>query len=435
MQIEYPLDIFTYPDTPLPDVWTVRQNFETPTLTEEQIEAQCRRAVAELASDPRLKQGARVAVGVGSRGLDNLVRIVGNVVRELKSRGLEPFVIPAMGSHGGATAEGQISVLRDYGITRESVGAEVRATMEVAEVGRLEGADAGDYSGQPIYCDRFALAADAILLINREKAHTDFGGEFESGIAKMSVIGLGKQIGAASVHRFGTRGLSDLMPRAARFLVKNLPIVGGIVLLENELGKTSEIHALQAAQIACAGEKELLDRARCMSPRLPFKELDVLIVDEMGKNISGAGMDTHVIGRGFMPSIPEHEWGGPNIRVVVVLDISAPSHGNAAGLGLADITTRRLIEKVSFHDTLTNYLTSSEGGVYRSRIPLIQETSEAAVKTAIVTCGRGDYGQIRLARIRSTADTRQMEISAALVEEARGNSGLTVSGECHALIL
>lgn len=436
MLIDLPTDIFLYPDVPLPEVWTVEQRFNTPALTEEQILAATQAAIATLAQDPRLRKGASVAVGVGSRGLDNLVLVVKTVIAELRERGFMPFIVPAMGSHGGATTEGQISVLQDYGITAQSVGAEIRATMEVEEVGRLEGADAGDFAGQPIYCEKNALSADAILLINRIKSHTDFSGNIESGIGKMSVIGLGKRHGANSVHLNGTRGLRDLIPRAARFLAKRLPIVGGVALIENELGRTSEIHALSGSQIATEAETRLLERARAIAPRLPFADFDVLILDEIGKNISGAGMDTHVIGRGNMPSIPEHTWGGPNIRVIAVLDVTAESHGNVTGLGLADLTTQRLIEKADFEATFINYRTSGEGGVLRGRIPLIMPTGEDCVRTAIATCGQSDqYDRVRLVRVRNTAHTRLLEISAALLDEARQNPNLRVAPTGHPLDL
>ncbi|HZP84917.1 MAG TPA: hypothetical protein VFB21_24990, partial [Chthonomonadaceae bacterium] len=330
MQIDLPIDIFTYPEIPLPEVWTVEQKFDTPALTPDQITAAVQQAVAELAKDARLKPGANVAVGVGSRGLDNLVLVVRTAIAELKARGLKPFIVPAMGSHGGATAEGQASVLRDYGITPENVGAEIRATMEADVIGHLEGEDAGPYTGYPVYYDRNARHADAVLVINRIKPHTDFAGELESGVGKMCAIGLGKQRGAASIHTYGARGLREIMPRIARYMARHANIVGGIALLENELGHTSEIHAVPAAQMGQEGEKALLKRARGMSPRLPFKAFDILIVDEMGKNISGTGMDTHVIGRARMPSLPESEWDGPDIRIVAVLDLTQPSHGNAA---------------------------------------------------------------------------------------------------------
>jgi hypothetical protein len=376
-----------------------------------------------------------VAVGVGSRGLDNLVPVARAVIAELRTRDFQPFVVPAMGSHGGATAEGQISVLRDYGITPESVGAEIRATMEVEEIGRLEGEAAGPFAGQPVYCEKNALAADAILLINRIKPHTDFSGEIESGISKMCVIGLGKRHGAESVHRHGANGLRNLMPRIARFLTQRLPIIGGVALIENQLGRTAEIHALPGADIGRDPEKALLSRARALCPCLPFSEIDILVIDLMGKNISGAGMDTHVIGRGFMPSLVETEWGGPNIRLIVVLDVTPESHGNVTALGLADIAASRILEKADWEATFINMRTSGEGGILRARLPLISPTPEDGVRTAIATCGRAEPSEVRFVRICSTADTQYLEISATLLEEAQQDSSLVVTPNAHPLNL
>ena len=400
MHIDLPIDIFTFPHIPLPDVWTVEQLYDTPALTTEQITLHTREAVRALLQNKQLASGATVAVGVGSRGLDNLVTIVAATIAELKAQGLKPYVVPAMGSHGGATAEGQIEVLHGYGITPEAVGVEIRATMEVDQIGTLEGEDAGEYAGQPVYCERNALAADAILLINRIKAHTDFSGEFGiSGIGKMSVIGLGKRHGAESVHRYGSRGLRDLIPRLARYNASHLPLLGGIATIENELGRTSELHALHPEEIGQEGEKNLLKRARAIAPRLPFDEIDALVIDEMGKNISGAGMDTHVIGRGTMPGIAEHTWGGPDIRIIAVLDLTAASHGNATAFGLADLVTRKLIEKTDFAASYINMRTSGEGGILRGRLPMIQPTGEDCVRTAYACCGKADPENVRFARI------------------------------------
>ena len=435
MQIDLPLDIFTYPDVPLPEVWTIEQKFDTPALTPAEVENAARQAIAALLGDSRLVSGASVAIGCGSRGVDNLVPVVRETVAGLKAAGMRPFLFPAMGSHGGATPEGQASVLLDYGLTPENAGAEIRATMDVQEIGRLDGGDAGEYAGHPIYIDRIALAADAIVLVNRIKAHTDFSGELESGIGKMSVIGLGKRHGAESIHRHGAIGLRDLIPRIARYNAAHLPLIGGIALLENELGHTCEIHALHGSEIAREREKELLRRAKKLSPRLPFAEMDVLVIDEMGKNISGAGMDSHVIGRGFMPSLVESEWGGPNIRLVAVLDLTAPSHGNATALGLADLTTQRLVEKIDFAATYINLRTSGEGGIVRGRLPIILPTSEDCVRTAFATCGRGHFADVRFARIRNTADTQFLEISAALLSEARAHPALNIAADSHPLDL
>ncbi|MCW3096824.1 MAG: hypothetical protein JWL77_2442 [Chthonomonadaceae bacterium] len=435
LQLNIPLDIFTYPDVPLPEVWTVEQKFDTPALSSTQIEAQVRAAVETLARDARLKPGAKVAVGSGSRGVDNIVPIVRTVIAELKARGMEPFLVPAMGSHGGATAEGQKSLLLDYGLTPEAVGAEIQATMEVDAIGTLEGEEAGPFAGHTVFFDRIAHGADAVLVINRIKAHTDFSGPLESGVGKMCAIGLGKRHGAEGIHRHGAYGLRELMPRVARYMAAHTNIVGGIALIENELGHTAEIHALPADQVGREPEQALLQRARAISPRLPFGELDILVVDEMGKNISGAGMDTHVIGRGTMPSIPEAEWGGPNVRVLAVLDLTPQSHGNATALGLADMTTRKLMEKVKFEDMFINMRTSGEGGVLRARLPLILPTGDDCVRTAFATCGRAEPAEVRFARIRNTADTQYLEISSALLAEARANPMVNVSPVSHPLDL
>jgi len=451
MQIDLPIELFTYPEIALPDIWTVEQLYDTPTLTEAQITVQVRESVANLLQGAGLKPGAAVAVGTGSRGLDNLVLVIRTVVTALREAGLAPFIIPAMGSHGGATAEGQRAVLEEYGITQEAVGAEIRATMEVVEVGQLSGEEQlsersedkspsnsktsgtnvekrhNTYAGHPIYCDRNAAEADAVLLVNRVKAHTDFVSDLESGIAKMSVIGLGKRHGAASIHRYGAQGLVNLIPRIARALPNLIPLLGGIALIENEAGCTSEIHALPAADIAREPEKALLRRAREIAPHLPFQSLDVLIIDEMGKNISGCGMDTHVIGRGNMPSIPEHTWGGPDIRLIAVLNLTHASQGNVTAVGLADMATQRLIEKADWQSSIINMRTSGEGGVLRCRLPLILPTGEDCIRTGIATCGRAEPADVRLARIRNTADTRFIEITEALLEEARGDPRLRIS--------
>ncbi|HEV2474763.1 MAG TPA: hypothetical protein VGS41_18950 [Chthonomonadales bacterium] len=435
MKIELPEDGFLFPNTPLPEVWPVEQVPGTPALSKEEIEARVEIAVHELAGDPRLRPGANVAVGVGSRGVNNLAAIVRAAVRELKRLDVIPFIVPAMGSHGGATAAGQTELLAGYGVTAEAMGAEIRATMETVIVGSLDAEKGGEFEGHTVHWDRNAAGADAVLLINRVKPHTDFAGEIESGLAKMCVIGLGKQVGAEGVHYYGARGLKELIPRMARFLAQRMPLAGGIGVLENEMGDTSEVHALGAADIAGEKEKKLLIRARAMAPGLPFDELDVLVIDEMGKNISGTGMDTHVIGRPEMPSIRKEEWGGPVIRLVCALDLTAETHGNAAGLGLADITTRTLVEKIDWKTTLVNVRTSGEGGVLKARLPLVVATAEDCVKTAIATCGRGNPELVRLARIRNTADTRKLEISASLLPEARANSALKVAENGHSLNL
>jgi len=424
MQIEIDTSAFAHPEVELPRVWTIRQKLNAPILAD--IERTVAREMRNLLDDPRMKPGASVAVGVGSRGINNLVPIVRTVIASLKEYGAVPFIVPAMGSHGGATAEGQEEVLRGYGITQDSVGAPIRATMEVQQVGALD-------DGYPVYFDCNALSADAVLVINRIKPHTDFIGEIESGLSKMCAIGLGKQKGAERIHKFGADGLGKIMPKVARKLVESVPIVGGIGVIENQFGQTAEIHGLAASEFAREGEAALLRRAREHAPRLPFESLDVLVVDQMGKDISGSGMDTHVLGRLRMPSVHEADWDGPSVRIVCVLDITDRSHGNAAGIGLADMTTRKLIEKMDMQATFINHRTSGEGGVHRGRLPIILENADECVRAAMAFCGQGRMERIRLARIRNTEFVDVLEVSDSMIDEVRGRSDLEILGDAHDL--
>jgi hypothetical protein len=417
---------FAYPDVPLPDVWTVRHKIDAPEIKD--VPAAAADAVARLFTDARLRPGASVAVGVGSRGISNLQPIVRTVVERLKARGCQPFIVPAMGSHGDATAEGQTEILHGYGITEAGCGAPIRATMDVELVSTLE-------DGYPVYFDRMALAADAVVVVNRIKRHTCFQGRIESGLAKMCAIGLGKHTGASSIHEFGFNGLRDTMPRVARRLVTCTNIVGGIGILENAYGGTAEVHGLTANEIGGDREADLLERSRALAPRLAFDDVDVLVVDRMGKDISGSGFDTHVIGRVRMPSASDADWPGPTVRVIVALDLTDQTHGNAAGLGLADIVTRRLIERVDFHATMTNHRTSGEGGAFRSKIPLVLADERAAVQAAIGCCGHGRPETVRLARIQSTAFVETLEISAPLLEEARSRDDIEVLSGPHPMNL
>jgi hypothetical protein len=417
---------FAYPNVPLPQVWTVRQKVDAPEIGD--VVQSTVDAVARLFTVPRLRPGASVAVGVGSRGISNLQQIVRTVIEQLKARGCQPFIVPAMGSHGDATVEGQTAVLQGYGITEAACGAPIRATMEVQQVSALE-------DGYPVYFDRIALGADAVVVVNRIKRHTCFHGRIESGLAKMCAIGLGKHTGALAIHEFGFRAVRDTMPRVARRLLTCTNIVGGVGILENAYGGTAEIHGLIADEIGSEREVELLERSRALSPRLAFDDVDVLVVDRMGKDISGSGFDTHVIGRVRMPSTPDADWPGPTVRVIVALDLSDKTHGNATGLGLADIVTRRLIERVDFHATMTNHRTSGEGGAFRSKIPVVLPDASAAVQAAIGSCGRGRPESVRLARIQSTAFVETLEISAPLLEEARRRDDIEVVSGPHPMNL
>lgn len=426
MQVDIDTTIFDFPSLTLPPVWTVAYRMDAPVIAD--VSGAAAKAVRALPGDPRLKPGAAVAVGVGSRGIANIAVIVREVLEGLRARGCRPFIVPAMGSHGGATAEGQAGILASYGITEDAMGAPVKATMEVVQLGSLD-------NGYPIYFDRFASEADAVVVVNRIKHHTDFSGPIESGLCKMCAIGLGKRQGAEAIHRFGADGLKHIMPEVGRRLVERGSVVGGVAIIENQYGQTAEIHSVAGAEIGRDWERELLNHARTLAPRLAFDEADVLIVDEMGKDISGTGMDTHVIGRVRMPSITESDWDGPSVRMVVTLGLTEKTHGNAAGLGLADIVTRRLVEQMSMSATCTNHRTSQEGGAYRGGMPIVLETAEAAVRAGIGLCGRGDRDAIRLVRIRNTELVDTLEVSAAYLDEVGRRPELEIISGPHPLDL
>jgi hypothetical protein len=380
---------------------------EVPAIAPERLADEVRAALQVLHG--RIRPGSRVAITAGSRGIANIAPILkmcGEVIREA---GGEPFVMPAMGSHGGATAEGQREVLAGYGVSRETVDMPVVSSMDVQHIGQID--------DMPVFMSTTALEADHILLVNRVKPHTDFRGEVESGLGKICAIGLGKQRGAQIIHSHGTRGLAELMPRAARFMIDTTGLfLGGLAILENAYDLTACVEFVEPAQIAGAGEKALLRRASGMMGRLPFEDVDVLVVDEMGKNISGTGMDTNVLGRMYVPGVPEP--AAPRITAVVVLDLTEESHGNACGVGLADFTTEGLVSKIDLYATYMNGYTSGTGGLLRNRLPNVLPTDRAAIATAMRMCGKPDPSTVRVARIKNTLLASYVEFSANLLPEA-----------------
>src|SRR5512132_1962753 len=324
----------------LPRMIRVRQTFPRSRVTD------IPRAVAErlAAASLPVKRGDVVAVGAGSRGIANIDVIVGATVRYLKDLGARPFVFPAMGSHGGGTADGQLDVLAHYGITEATMGCPVRATMDVVQV--------GEALGLPVWLDKLASEADWIGVVNRVKPHTDFKGSIESGLFKMMTIGLGKLQGAVQYHRASVNhGYETVITAVGREMLAKARIGFGLGIVENGYDETAHIEAFAARDLE-AGERRLLKDAREWMARLPFSPIDVLIVEEIGKNISGAGMDTNVIGR---PSNPHEPFpADPKILWIVALDLTEESYGNATGIGNADFTTRRLLEKVDWKPTAIN---------------------------------------------------------------------------------
>ncbi|MCJ7632667.1 nickel-dependent lactate racemase [Candidatus Bathyarchaeota archaeon] len=352
----------------------------------------------------RIKPGMKIVISAGSRGIAHYRDILATVVGEVKKAGGCPIIIPAMGSHGGATSEGQIEILKTLGITSESTGAEIRASMEVEEIGRLE-------NGAPVYVDRIALDADGIIVVNRVKPHTDFKGQIESGLMKMMAVGMGKQKGAETIHRYQCEGYHKNIPLTARFMIKRLPIILGLAVVENRYHEIALIKAMKAEEIE-KEETRLLKKAKKLIARIPFNEIDVLIIDEIGKNISGLGMDTNVTGRFWIPG--ECEPKAPRIKRIVVLDLSRETEGNAIGIGLADLTTKRAVDKIDLHKTFVNSLTAGWPEV--GRIPVYLPNDREAILTALHLCGPIDPTRAKVVRIKNTLDLNRFWVSENICE-------------------
>ena len=389
---------------------------EAPELRTEDIPAHVRAQLQPILD--RVALDDRVAITAGSRGIANMpliLRACGDAIREV---GGDPFIVPAMGSHGGATADGQRDLLASYGIIRENVGMPVVSSMDVQQIGAVD--------DMPVYTSTTALEADHVLLINRVKPHTDFRGSIESGLAKICAIGLGKQQGAQTIHSYGTRGLRDLMPRAARGVVeKTGKVIGGLAILENAYDRTARVEFVEPDGIGAEAEIALQASAKDLMCSLPFDKLDVLIVDEMGKNISGTGMDTNILGRMFVPGVAEPD--RPRITAVVVLALTYESHGNAIGVGLADVTTERLASSIDWQATYMNSYTAGISGLLRARVPFVLPNDRAAIATAIRMCGQPNMSRLRLARIKNTLMAAQVEFTESLREEAEA-ARVRVSG-------
>lgn len=363
------------------------------------------------ACQAQLHSGMRVAICAGSRGISNYALIVRCVVQAVKEAGAEPFIIPAMGSHGGATAEGQARVLAEYGITEETMGARVVSSMEVVRIGELD-----TEPHIPVYMDAHAFAADGIIVVNRVKLHTDFHGEHESGIVKMLTIGLGKHAQAMAVHRYGADGLRDYIPPISGKVIASGKILGGVAILEDGYDNTADLVYAPADRMF-ETDHALLERSRKLCAKLPFGETDVLIVDAMGKNFSGTGMDTNVIGRILIPGQQDL---GPRCRRIVALSLSPESHGNALGVGLADVISKKLDDQIDWHATNENVITS--GFLARGNRPVVGETDRRAIEIALNCCGRPvEPETVRVARIPNTLHLEEMYVSRRLMRDLEGN--------------
>jgi hypothetical protein len=392
-----------------PAVALVEQRVDSPPTLND-----IRAAVGEALRSVELPTG-KVAVGVGSRGVGRISDVVAALVGFLKEAGAEPFVVPAMGSHGASTAEGQADVLRHLGVSEERVGCPIRATMEARKIGETPG-------GVSVYMDQNAFEADAVVVVNRIKPHTAFRGTVESGPTKMLAIGLGKQKGAYSIHAAGWGRIHETIPEAARVAVRSGKVAFGLAVLENADEEPYRVAAVPAEKLEVS-EAPLLEEAKRKLMRLPFDDIDVLVIDQIGKNISGDGADPNVTGRYPTPFAS----GGANVERMVFLDLTPETGGNANGLGAADVVTERLVSKMDPPATYLNALTSTTP--YPVKIPMTMPTDRMAIAAALAMTAGVSPQNARLVRIQNTLKLRQMWISEALLKEARDDERLSMLEE------
>ncbi len=390
----------------LPRMVHVRQRFATEQI--EDLQGAIHAELTRVGLDKVVRPGMEVAITAGSRGISRIPEIIRTVADAVKGAGAAPFVVPAMGSHGGAVAEGQASVLRDYGITEESTGAPVRATMEVANLGTTA-------SGATVFFDQNAYNADAVIVVARVKPHTSFRGPVESGLCKMIAVGLGKQKGAEQMH---AHDLAETIPQSAAIAIEKSNIVLGLGVVENGYDQPHTVRAALAEDIY-ETDRELQTLSKTLLPRVPFEELDLLIVDVMGKNISGAGMDPNIIGLNRGMTMDRH----PNYKRVLVRDLTPESHGNAVGIGHADFVTKRLADKINYYDLYMNALTANNPSV--AKIPITLETDKIAIETAFKSAC-SDVAAPRVVRIFSTLHLEYLLFSEALIPAAEKNPALEI---------
>jgi hypothetical protein len=389
-------------DIRLPRMVKVRQKFHAPEIQD--VAGAVHQAIRDANVLSRISEGDRVAIAVGSRGIADIPILTREVANLVKTTGGKPFIVPAMGSHGGATAQGQIDVLEQLGVTESFVGAPIVSSMEVVEVGRLP-------NGLPIYTDKHAFQADKIIVINRIKPHTAFRGPVESGLMKMITIGLGKQKGAEAAHSYSFKYMAQHVPEMAKVVLSKVPIIFGLAALENAYDRPAKMVAVPAEKLEEV-EPQLLLEAKALMPKLLFDPIDVLVVDEIGKDISGDGMDPNITGRYATP----YASGGPEISRIVVLGLTEKTHGNANGLGMADVTTRKAFEAIEWEKGYANALTSTVTAVVK--VPMFLDTEEQAIKAAIKTCNAFDLDKVRLVRIKNTLHIKEIWISESLLPEA-----------------
>jgi len=370
----------------------------------------------------RIKPGDKIGITVGSRGITNIKSIAQQIINELMALKTKPLILAAMGSHGGATTQGQKEILGSYDITEKEMGVPILSSMETTQIGTIK-------NQIPVYFSKEAMALDGIIALNRVKLHTDFKSDaMESGMSKILVIGLGKRDGAESIHSLGVYGLKNIIPQAAKLIIEKAPIIQGIGIVENGFDETMEIKFSPPEHIITT-DNQLLKKCKEVFPSLPCENIDVCLVQEMGKNISGTGLDTNVIGR--LDINGEKEVEKPKINKLVVFDITEQSHGNALGVGLSDVTTRKLVNKINFITTYANTITSTF--LNRAKIPITAETEREAVEIALKTCWQPNRNKVRLLIMKNTLDLEYLYVSESIWNDIKNNKNIKSCGSWEQL--
>jgi len=402
-------------DLPLPRMIPVRQKFPNRHITD--IQGEIEGLFRRDGKMKRIRAGSRIAVAVGSRGIHSIDRVTRTVVQEMKRLGARPFIIPSMGSHGGATAEGQRKVLAGFGITEEAMGAPVVSSMETVQVGELD-------DGTPVFLDKEAFSSNGIIVINRIKPHTAFVGDYESGLLKMVAIGLGKHRGATVFHSCGMDRFGELLPQLGRVVLEKAPILFGLAIIENAYERPARFEIVWSEDMI-GREPELLKEARALMPRVIPGNLDVLIVHEIGKEISGSGMDPNITGRSSSPYFRREN--SLKVQRIVVLNLSKASGGSAMGIGLADFTTDKAVKSMNIDTTWINCITA--GVTASGKIPIHMPTDREAILLALKTCARVRHPQSRIVWIKNTLALERIRVSEPLLPEIEGNPQLEITGK------
>jgi hypothetical protein len=404
-----------------PKMLRIRQYFEAPTLNNIHNEVVSR--IESVISSSTIREGQTVAIGCSSRGIKNYASIVKATTESLLQMNLKPFIFPAMGSHGAASSAGQKKVLENYGISEDTMGVPIKSSLDVVQIGKTE-----DHI--PVYIDKFANAADHIVLINRIKHHTEFDSDIESGLMKMMAIGFGKKLGATIYHKaIMVHGYPKIIKSVARIVLQSEKVLFGVGIVENSLNQTSKIGVLRPHELE-EKEKELLLEAKRLAARLPFEDIDVLIIDEMGKDVSGTGFDTKVVGRILMPLVVS-EPDSPRVKRIVVCDLTKDTEGNADGVGIADFVTQRLVDKIDLNALYINAIAGAEPE--HAKIPLTLKNDQEAIEVAIGSVGIIPQEELKIMRIKNTMRLSEVEVSEAYRNEILKREDLEIVEEAKSM--